>query len=326
MNMMDRVDPELKKLLKDYLELTAGGVRLHDIPAIRKISNQMATAMKAQAPDIPGVTEEDLQIPGPANAPEVNIRIYRPSGSSKKLPALLWMHGGGYVLGNMDQDDPTSKSMAINSECVVVSVEYRLAPENPFPAPIEDCYAALKWLASHGERIGVNPALIAVGGASAGGGLSAALALLARDRAEVRITFQLLIYPMIDDHNVTLTGKSVSDSFVWTRENNLIGWRSYLGCEPGAEEISPYAAVFRAKELSGLPPAYIAVGDLDLFLNENIEYARRLLGAGVPVELHVYPGAFHGFYNFFPLAQISRRFTADLENALKRAYRRDAHT
>lgn len=319
MKMTDRIEFELRKPLMDFLELTGGGLRLHDIPAIRKISNQMAAAMKAQAPIVDGITTQDLQIPGPPDAPDIHIRIYRPKGNPGKLPALLWIHGGGYVLGSVDQDDPTANSMALGAQCAVVSVDYRLAPENPFPAPLEDCYAALKWIASHGDQIDIHPARIAVGGASAGGGLAAGLVLLARDRAEVNIAFQLLIYPMIDDQNIAPAGDSVPDTFVWSRENNLIGWRSYLGREPGAKDVSPHAAAFRAKNLATLPPAYIAVGELDLFLNENIEYARRLLGAKVPVELHVYPGAYHGFFNFVPLASISRRFTDDFEGALQRA-------
>ena len=318
MDMMDRVDLELKQPLIDFLELTGGGLPLHDIPAIREISNQMATAMKAQAPEVKGVITKDLQIPGPAGAPDIMVRIYRPADTPGKLPALLWIHGGGYVLGSIDQDDPTSKSMAMACQCSVVSVEYRLAPENPFPTPVEDCYAALKWLASHGDEIDIDIKRIAVGGASAGGGLTAGLVLMARDRGEVAIAFQLLIYPMIDDTNITPAGETVPDTFVWSRENNLIGWRSYLGCTPGGKNVSPYAAAFRAEDLSGLPPTYMAVGDLDLFLTENITYARRLIEVCVPTELHVYPGAYHGFYNFMPLAKISRRFTADLEGALSR--------
>jgi acetyl esterase/lipase len=205
---------------------------------------------------------------------------------------------------------------------VVASVEYRLAPEHPFPAPVEDCYAALKWLAAHSSELGVNKSRIAIGGASAGGGLAAGLALLTRDRAEVEVAFQLLIYPMIDDRNITSASETIPDTFVWTRENNLMGWRAYLGREPGGADVSPYAAAARATDLRGLPPAYIPVGDLDLFLDENITYAQRLLAAGVPTELHVYPGAFHGFNGFVPGAAVSRRFNADRDHALKRMLHR----
>jgi acetyl esterase/lipase len=205
---------------------------------------------------------------------------------------------------------------------VVASVEYRLAPEHPFPAPVEDCYAALKWLVAQSTKLGVNTARIAIGGASAGGGLAAGLAVLARDRAEVEVAFQLLIYPMIDDRTITPASATVPDTFVWTRENNLMGWRAYLGREPGGTDVSPYAAAARTTDLRGLPPAYIPVGDLDLFLDENMTYAQRLLAAGVPTELHVYPGAFHGFNGFVPNAEISRRFNTDRDSALKRMLHR----
>jgi acetyl esterase/lipase len=324
MRMINRVDQELRKPLEDYLKLSSGDLKIEEIPKIRKVVDQISTAMKAQAPEVPGVSVQDKQISGPPGGCDLRIRVYRPSDIHGKLPALLWIHGGGYVLGSIDQDDPSSKHMAVACECVVVSVDYRLAPENPFPAPLEDCYAALKWMHDQGGELGIDCARIAVGGASAGGGLGAALALLARDRMEMRIAFQLLIYPMIDDSNIAPADETILDTYVWSRENNRVGWKSYLGCEPGSDGISPYAAAFRALDLSGLPPAYIAVGDLDLFLSENIEYAQRILRAGIPVELHVYPGAFHGFYNFFPRAQISRRFTSDLEEALKRALHRDS--
>jgi acetyl esterase/lipase len=215
-----------------------------------------------------------------------------------------------------------AKHLVRVGQCVVASVEYRLAPEHPFPAPVEDCYAALKWLSARSAELGVNRSRIAVGGASAGGGLAAGLALLTRDRAEVEVTFQLLIYPMIDDRNVAPASETVPDTFVWTRENNRMGWRAYLGREPGGADVSPYAAAARATDLTGLPPAYIPVGDLDLFLDENITYAQRLLAAGVPTELHVYPGAFHGFNGFVPSAEISRRFNADRDSALKRMLHR----
>jgi acetyl esterase/lipase len=204
-------------------------------------------------------------------------------------------------------------------QCVVVSVEYRLAPEHPFPAPVEDCYAALKWLSTYSSELGVEKTRIAIGGASAGGGLAAGLALLARDRAEVAVTFQLLIYPMIDDRNVAPASESTPDTLVWSRENNLIGWRSYLGQEPGGEDVSPYAAASRAADLSGLPRAYIVVGELDLFLNENVEYAQRLLEAGVPTELHVYPGVYHGFEGLAADADVSQRSVAERDRVLKRA-------
>jgi acetyl esterase/lipase len=284
--------------------------------------DELAAAQMAKAQPIEGINTVDRRIPGPVGAPEVFVRIYQPTDRPSTLPALLWIHGGGYVLGSVERDDLLAKHLAKVGQCVVASVEYRLAPEHPFPAPVEDCYAALKWLSAQSIELGVNKARIAIGGASAGSGLAAGLAVLTRDRAEVEVAFQLLIYPMIDDRNIAPASATVPDTFVWTRENNLMGWRAYLGREPGGTDVSPYAAAARATDLRGLPPAYIPVGDLDLFLDENITYAQRLLAAGVPTELHVYPGAFHGFNGFVPHAEISRRFNTDRDNVLKRMLHR----
>jgi acetyl esterase/lipase len=322
MTMRHRLDPELTAPLDAWLNATKGGINLHDIPTTRKMMDELAAAQMAKAPPIEGVSIEDRYAPGPAGAPEVFIRIYQPTDRPAALPALLWIHGGGYVLGSVERDDLLAKHLARVGQCVVASVEYRLAPEHPFPAPVEDCYAALKWLSAHSADFGVNTSRIAIGGASAGGGLAAGLALLARDRAEVEVAFQLLIYPMIDDRNVAPASETVPDTFVWSRENNRMGWRAYLGREPGGADVSPYAAAARGTDLTGLPPAYIPVGDLDLFLDENIIYAQRLLAAGVPTELHVYPGAFHGFNGFAPGAEVSRRFNTDRDNALKRMLHR----
>jgi len=317
--MKERVDPELLAPL-ELIEAAIGGeLDLNDIPAARKMSKNFSDMAKAQAPIIMGVSTEECKVPGPEGAPDVTVLISRPEGRSEALPALLWIHGGGYVLGSAEQDELLVKNLAKTLECVVAAVDYRLAPEHPFPAPVEDCYAALKWLSTQSDELNINKSRIAIGGASAGGGLTAGLALLARDRGEVKAVFQLLIYPMINDRNIIPPDEKTPDTFVWSRGNNLTGWRSYLGCEPGGENVSPYAAAFRATDLSGLPPALVSVGELDLFLNENIAYARRLIEAGVPTELHVYPGAYHGFNSFAPDAQVSKRFNEEFSMVLKRA-------
>jgi acetyl esterase/lipase len=179
---------------------------------------------------------------------------------------------------------------------LVVSVDYRLAPETPHPGPVEDCYAALKWLLANAESLGVDRNRLAIGGESAGGGLSAALALLARDRGEVPLTFQMLSAPVLDDRTcLRRDPHPYAGEFIWTHETNYLGWKALLGCEPGSQSVSPYASAARAENLAGLPPAFISVGALDLLLEEDLEYARRLARAGVPVELHVYPGGLHGF-------------------------------
>ncbi len=315
-DLIQSLDPELRG---PVAELMDEFVTLDDIPEARVAAGRMMEAAKAQTPITYRVEMEEKVVPGPAGAPEVAVRIYRPEGQVGPLPALLWIHGGGYVLGSIEYDDPICSRLAAEAECVTVAVEYRLAPENPFPAALEDCYAVLKWMAADADELGIDRFRIAIGGASAGGGLSAALALLTRDRAEVDVVFQLLVYPMLDDCSVAAAGETLPDAVFWTRDNNLVAWRSYLGREPGEEGISYYASACRAPDLRGLPPAYVTVGDQDLFAGEDIDYARRLIGVGVPAELHVYPGGCHGLDMLAPEADVSVRFTSDLIRALKRA-------
>ena len=203
----------------------------------------------------------------------------------------------------------------------VVSVDWRRTPEHPFPAPMDDCYAGLAWTHRHAAELNVDPERIAVGGASSGGGSAAGLVLLARDRGEFPVCFQLLIYPMLDDRNVTPASVTLTDRRAWNRASNLIGWRAYVGDAAGTDRVSPYAAPARATDLTGLPPAYLAVGDLDLFIDEDIEYAQRLQQAGVPTELHVYPGGSHAFESYAPASALARRFVRDRDEALVRAFR-----
>jgi acetyl esterase/lipase len=313
----DRMDPETKAPIEAWRGAMGGGINLDDIPACRALMDKLI-AQVPKPPPVEGIKIEDRKAPGPKGGPEVMVRLYRPSGGN--LPGLLWIHGGGYVLGNVERDDATCANLAKFANCVIASVEYRLAPEHPFPAPLEDCYAALKWFAGASGELGIDRSRIAISGASAGGGLAAGLALAARDRKEVKVKAQFLIYPMIDDRNVQPASSALYDTHVWTRENNRVGWKSYLGRDPGGKDVSPYAAASRASDLAGLPPAYISVGDIDLFLEENIDYAQRLLAAGVPTELHVYPGGCHGFNGMAPNAAISKRFNADRDEAVKRLF------
>ena len=277
---------------------------------------------RAQMPVVPfpeGVSIEDRGVPGPDGATEVMVRLYRPAALPLNAPALYWVHGGGMVMGSVDMNDPYCAGIADRLNVLVASVEYRLAPEHPFPAPLEDCYAGLAWLASAAEELGIDPGRIAIGGASAGGGLAAGLALLARDRGEVRPCFQLLVFPMLDDGNVTRSSHAIQDGRLWNRDANLVGWNAYLAGAAGTEAVSPYAAPARAQDLAGLPPAYINVGTLDLFVDEDIAYAQALIASGVPVELHVYPGVFHGSPNLVPTSPVSQRWAADELAALERA-------
>jgi triacylglycerol lipase len=241
--------------------------------------------------DLPEV--RDLVID--TDAGPVRTRVYRPSLDAD-LPAVAYFHGGGWVAGDLDLYDSTARDIAAASGAVVVSVDYRLAPETTFPGAVEDAYAALTWLHAEAAALGVDPARIAVGGESAGGGHAAALAIYARDRGEIPILFQSLDSPMLDDRTGS-TGEPHPwcGEFVWPAANNRYGWQALLGMPPGGPDTPYGAAPARVEDLSGLPPAFIIVGGLDLFLEENMEYARRLIRAGVPAELHVIPGGFHGY-------------------------------
>jgi acetyl esterase/lipase len=317
MNFLDQLDPELKAVVAKLP--TDRPLDLNKLPAARATMKKMVAALLAGLPPVDGVVSQDEFGPSAQGNPAVRVRVYRPNDQPGKLPALLWIHGGGYVMGDIEQDDRLMKQLVRRIDCVAVSVDYRVAPEHPFPAPVEDCYAALKWLFAHTGELGVEPSRIAIGGASGGGGLAAGLALLVRDRKEVQVAFQLLIYPMIDDRNITPASYAITDPRMWNRETNRLAWKAYLGRDGGGDDVSPYAAAARATDLSNLPPAYIPVGALDLFVDENIEYAQRLIQAGVPTELHVYPGAFHGFDLFAPSASVSKQFKADRDSALRRA-------
>ena len=262
------------------------------------------------------VARTDYAVPGRNN---VSVRVHRPVDQAVDregpLPCIYWMHGGGLVIGSNTMDDERFDRWCRVYSCVAVSVEYELAPESTYPGPLEDCYAGLRWVHEHAEELGVDASRIGIGGASAGGGLAAGLALLARDRAEIDIAFQLLVYPMIDDRMITPS--SQWDDPVWPPGANRFGWGSYLGDLTG-DDVPYTAAAARATDLTGLPPTFIAVGALDCFSDEDIDFAVRLRHAGVPTELHVYPGAPDGFHAASPDSEIVRRANRDEEEWLRR--------
>lgn len=314
MNSRHLVDPELAPIL-DLIPATA--LTAETLAASRASSAAMFAAMAV--PDYPNLMVSEQSIPGPAGAPAVRVRLYQPTPPAEPTAGLLWLHGGGYVSGSVAAEEIRARALAAELGCVLLSVEYRLAPETPFPGPIEDCYAALYWLHANAAALGVDAGRLAVGGGSAGGGLAAALALLARDRGEVPLIYQALMAPMLDDRTVTRNPPHpYTGEFIWTHASNRFGWTALLGQEPGSNGISPYAAAARAEELAGLPAAFIAVGALDLFLEESMTYAQRLIRAGVPTELHVYPGVYHGF-QMVPNAQVTRAAARDQITALRRA-------
>ncbi|WP_274645203.1 alpha/beta hydrolase [Microbacterium sp. C7(2022)] len=261
---------------------------------------------------------ETLRVPGPEGAPDVSVRFYRPRALRQPAPALFWIHGGGMITGSALQDERSCVDFARTLGITVASVDYRLAPEHPAPAALEDCYAALRWLFDHASERDIDPTRIAIGGASAGGGLAAGVALMAHDRGEVDVAFQLLVYPMIDDRTVLRTDHDLPEVRVWTKKSNLYGWTSYVGT-PGGAEVSDYAAPARRGDLGGLPPAWIGVGSFDLFHDEDIAYAQRLRDAGVPCEVTVIQGAFHGFDAVFPGKPVSKAFWRTQADALQKA-------
>lgn len=308
------VDPELAPMLEimPAFELNAG-----TLPQVRQMSLDQ---IQSEAAD-PGMLRREQHVPGPPGAPPVRVLVHAPAeASTQPRAALLHVHGGGYVMGKPEMNDLRNAALARALDCVIVSVDYRLAPETLFPGAVEDCYAALLWLHDEAGSLSIDPDRIGLIGESAGGGLTAGLALLARDRGEVKPCLQMLVYPMLDDRTGSSRNPSpLAGEFLWTAASNRFGWSSLLGHPPGGTDVSPYAAAARATSLAGLPPCFIAVGALDLFIDENIDYARRLVTAGVPTELHVYPGAFHGF-DMMQDAQVSLQFTRDVEAALRRGF------
>jgi acetyl esterase/lipase len=299
---------------------------LAEMPAISFESvdiEQVRAMMAANRPPAPP-QPDDVQVyeartPGRDGAPEVRLVVTAPRTAGQNRPGILHVHGGGYVLGSAEMTGPTDAAYASQLGAVVVSVDYRLAPETPHPGPVEDCYAGLAWLHAQAAALGVDPGCVVVTGESAGGGLAAALVLLAKHRGEYPVAFQHLVFPMLDDRTVTHPDPSpYLGQFVWNNDANRFGWTSLLGSPPGAPDVSPFAAPARATDLSGLPPTFLICGALDLFLEEDLDYARRLIRAGVPTELHIYPGAPHGFM-FMPDAQITKTYARDSMAALARA-------
>ncbi|MCP9484490.1 MAG: alpha/beta hydrolase [Gaiellaceae bacterium MAG52_C11] len=280
---------------------------LESIPALRTASRAMEDRV-----DLCGSVERrDHVVP---SDPDAIVGVHRPRrGDRVSRAGIYWVHGGGYILGSYRECDRQLQRWCRLLDCVAVSVEYRLAPEHPYPAALEDCYAGLKWTYEHAAELGLDAARLGVGGTSAGAGLAAALALIARDRGEIPLAFQLLVAPMLDDRKLTVSSRW--DAPIWPPASNELGWRSYLG-ELRGHVVPPYAAAARAEHLSGLPPTLVVVGGVDGFLDESIAYAQRLLHAGISTQLNVYSGAPHGFLELAPASRLANLANRDIEDWL----------
>ncbi|MFF4585129.1 alpha/beta hydrolase [Streptomyces sp. NPDC001388] len=312
-------DPELAAALELIKDVVQPGMAPEDIEAVRQ-GPGLALLTDLDLTAGGAFEAEDRAVPGPQGAPDISLLICRPASpaSDRPRPVVYHVHGGGMVIGNNRVGVDVALDWARELDMVVVSVEYRLAPEHPHPAPVEDVYAGLLWTAEHAKELGGDPERIVIAGASAGGGLTAALALLLRDRGGPRPIGQLLMCPMLDDRNDTVSAHQMAGLGVWDRTANETGWGALLGEQRGGPDVSPYAAPARAEDLSGLPPAFLDVGSAETFRDEAVAYASRIWQAGGIAELHVWPGGFHGFDGFAPQAALSRSARAAHMDWLRR--------
>lgn len=289
--------------------------------SIGPLSSSLARSRTPRVRSAPAdVSVHEHTVLGPQGSGPVTMRVYQPAGLRSPAPALVWMHGGGMVLGSPEQDEQGSIELVRELGITVAAVRYRLALSHPAPAAVEDVVAGYLGLRAQAAQLNVDVNRIAVGGASAGGGLAAGAALMIRDRGIPLPVLQLLIYPMLDDRTVTRRDVDAATLRMWSTKSNRYGWTTYLGGEPGGETVSYYAAPARSTQLADLPPAWIGVGSLDLFHDEDVQYARRLAAAGTPSELLVVPGAFHAFDTVFPRAGVVREFRAAQIRALRGAF------
>ncbi|MDQ2648632.1 MAG: alpha/beta hydrolase [Actinomycetota bacterium] len=310
-------DPELARFVDALPAATLGDPS--DLVAARAGIDDLLRPLN-ESVDLAGLTVVDHQAPGPEGAPDVLVRVYAPDDEPPPggRPAFLDIHGGGFVIGSIDMEHGMAAKVARELGAVVAVVEYRLAPEHPFPGPIEDCYAALTWMHDQADVLGIDRTRVGVGGQSAGGGLTAGTVLLARDRGGPAVCFQFLGIPELDHRLETTSMRTFVDTPMWHRGNAIKSWEWYLG--GSHDDVSPYASPSIADDLSGLPPAYVTTMEFDPLRDEGILYALRMLEAGVQVELHSYPGTFHGS-SLIPGAAVSKRSTEELMVALRRGLR-----
>jgi acetyl esterase/lipase len=312
----EQVLAEMAPLLAALGEVEAPPVG--DVAARRANGHRMFDLVAARRAPVTGVATQH-HTASAADGAALDLTWYHPSAGSGPGSAALYVHGGGMIFGLEHigaMYDFIVRDYVAASGVPMLVVDYRIAPEHPDPTPVEDCYAALTWLVDNADTLGVDPSRIAVMGDSAGGGLAAGVCLIARDRGGPAVAQQILIYPMLDDRPA-VPDQQIVPFLTWSYEDNLTGWGALLGDRMGADDVSAYAAPARAGDVAGLPATYIDVGDLDIFRDEDIDYARRLTAAGVPTELHVYPGCPHAFEALAPGADVSRRVVADRVRRLR---------
>ncbi|WP_085370967.1 alpha/beta hydrolase [Leifsonia sp. NCR5] len=314
-------DPEIAPVLDALAQNPQPALSRETLHLSRQGASDLFPSAAEVIGDLP-IDAVDLVIPGPAGAPDLEITVLTPRGhdaTAAALPALYNIHGGGMIVGHRSWETARLVELVAELGVIAVNVEYRLAPEDPFPAGVEDCYAGIAWLAEHAAELGVDPDRIVVMGGSAGGGFSAAVSLMARDRRGPEIAGQLLLCPMIDNTNTTVSSHQYSGVGTWTREANLLAWDCVLGAELAFSPDAPeYAAPTRATDLSGLPPAFVEVGAAEPFRDEDVEYASRIWAVGGEAELHVWSGGFHGFDIYAPGSELTRAALAARFSWLRR--------
>jgi acetyl esterase/lipase len=311
------VNPELRDGARRILAFGQRDWAKADLAALRKAAPPPPAPLAPPAPAV-----ESRTVPGLNGQPDVGIQLIGRNESERLRPAVLHIHGGGFIVGRVDDMTAFCQKLSMQLDCAVVNVDYRLSPDTPFPGPVEDNYAALRWLHDNAGELGVDSKRIAIMGESAGGGLAAMLAIAARDRGEVPVCYQVLIYPMLDDRTgSTRRVPPHIGTIGWDESGNRFGWTSFLGLPAGSPRVPEGAVPARVEDLAGLPPAFIGVGSIDLFVDEDLEYSRRLIDAGVPTTLNVVPGAYHGFDFIAPDARVSREFVSAWAGALGDAFK-----
>jgi len=313
-NERDRIDPASREPLEQLLQAFPGGFNaIADIEQRRHVVSGLLTAMTADVPPRPNVVVTNLVTPGPPGAPEVEVRVYRPTAATNKTAGLLFIHGGGMILGDLDSSHLSAEMLCDVLGITIVSTNYRKAPEHPHPSALDDCYASLEWMSDNADDLGIDRERMGVFGLSAGGNLCLATAMRSRDAGGPPLRFIMPIYPMIDPTHSRPSTFEITDVGIWDRSGNVQAWEWFLGgAQPDA-----YAAPIFAENLTGLPPTFMDVGTVDLFRDEDIEFAARLARSGVPTEFRLYPGAYHASEVFAPEAPLSQRIWAGRIAALK---------